>query len=335
MSRKSAGDQHLTNEEMDRLLAGSRADSVLGRYLARLQEIGAVKPDSGVADRDLGAIARELEKARGGRPGRMRRTLSTTSRLGGSRVLIPIRRLAPRNVLVGLGAVVMTAGMAAAATGNLPAPAQDLVSKTMALIGVDIPSIETLSPEPARDGSTVPAGGDLRPEQDGAVRPRLGGVEIPEPSVHTRLVPPGEPGSTPHDQDLPVDPPGARAGVLPPAKPGPTDNQDPANPAEPPTSPGSPDDQGPVDEAGPPTSPGTTDNQDPVDDAGPPDNPEPPDHAGPPDNPGPPDHAGPPDNPGPPDHAGPPENPGPPDHAGAGEQPGQSRSGVRNGDGSG
>jgi len=345
MSRKSAGDQHLTNEEVDRFLAGSLgADSVLGRYLARLQNIGAAKPEARVADRDLDAIARELEKARGRRPGRMRRSLPTASRLGGSRVLIPVRHLAPRNVLVGFAAVVMTAGIAAAATGNLPAPAQNLISKTMALIGIDIPPAETVSPEPVRVGPSVPVGGDLRPEEDSAVRPTVSGVEIPETSVDTVLVPPEQPGPTseePHHQDLPVDPPDEQAVVVPPAKPGPADNQDPVDDAAPPTDPEPTDDQVPVDDAAPATDPGPADNPGPPDHAGPPTSPGPADNPGPPDHAGPPTDPGPADNPGPPDHAGPPtspgpaDNPGPPDHAGAGDQPGQSQSGFRTGEDSG
>jgi hypothetical protein len=327
MSRRSAGDRHLTNEEVDRLLAGTHgADSVLGRYLARLQEIGAVEPGAAVVDRDRDAIARELEKARGRRPGRVRRSLSTTSRLGGSRVLIPIRRLAPRNVLVGFAAVVMTAGMAAGATGNLPAPAQDLVSKTMALIGVDIPSDATDSPELTRVGSSVPVEAEIRPEENSAVRPTVSGVEIPETSVDTVLVPPEQPGPTseePHHQDLPVDPPDEQAVVVPPAKPGPADNQDPVDDAAPATDPEPTDDQVPVDDAAPATDPGPADNPGPPDHAGPPTDP------GPADNPGPPDHAGPLTSPGPAD------NPGPPDHAAAGEQPGQSQSGFRTGEDSG
>ena len=344
MSRKSAGERHLTNEEVESLLAGSHgADSVLGRYLARLQEIGAAKPEAGVADRDLGAIARELEKARGRRPGRMRRSLSTTSRLGGSRVLIPIRHLAARNVLVGFAAVVMTAGMAAAATGNLPAPAQDLASKTMALIGIDIPGADPGSSEPARVGTSVPVGGDLGPEED-SVRPTVSGAEIPEYSVDTRLVPPEKPEPTseePHDQDLPVDPPDGRTGVVPPANPEPEDDPDPVDDAESPIDPGPTDDADQVGDTGPPTDPGPADNPGPPDHAGLPDHAGPAANPGPPDQAGPPDHAGPADNPEPPDHAGlpgnpgPADNPGPPDHAGGVEQPGQSRSAFRNADDSG
>jgi len=334
MSRKSAGNQHLTNEEMERLLAGNHGgDSVLGRYLARLQEISAAKPGAEVADRDRDAIARELENARDRRSGRMRRPLSTTIRRGAGRIHIPIRRLAPRTVLVSFGAVVMTAGIAAGATGNLPAPAQNLISKTMAGIGIDIPPADTVSPQPANVGSTVPVAGDPGRQQDSAVRPTVGWGEIPEPSVDTRPVPPEAPDPTlevPRDRDLPVDPPDGRAAVAPPAKPGPSDDPGPSDHAP-------PDNPGPSDQVGPPPgldNPGSSDQAGPPTNLGPADNPGPPDQAGPPtnlgpqDNPGPPDHAGPPTNPGLPD------NPGAPGHAGAGAL-GQPQSGFRTGEDSG
>jgi hypothetical protein len=309
MSSKQVGVQNLTDDEVDRLLVrGNGADSVLGRYLARLRDIGAARPEPDVASRHLDAITGEVEKYRGRRPAGNGRPLSTRSRVIATRIFVPFRRrLAPRNVMVGFAAVVMTAGMAAAATGNLPAPAQDLISKAMARIGIDIPPPEIASTELARVGSPVPVGGVGGQGQDSADKPtvaepgvpdagRFGGVpatqpepsvgelETPEPSVETPTVPPEEPGPAveePQDQGPPVDEP----------------------------------DEGPG--AGPPTTPG------------PPEHAGPPDHAGPPANPGPPEHAG------PPDHAGPPANPGPPEHAGPPDHAGQPQSQSRQGDGSG
>jgi hypothetical protein len=321
MTSKRDGVKNLTDDELDRLLVdGHGADEVLGRYLARLRDIGVTRPEPDVAGRHLDAITSEVEKIRDGSPFVSRRSLSRRIRLVVTGIPLLIRRrLAPRNVMVGFATALMTAGMAAAATGNLPAPAQDLISKSLALVGIDIPSAESAATELTEVGSPAPVVGDVGQGQDGADKPAVaeptipaesrfrvvptiqpepseGGLDNPEPSVPTPPVPPEEPGTAveePQDPEPPVDAPDEQPGIGPPANPGPPDH------------------------AGPPDNPG------------PPANPGPPDHAGPPDNPGPPA------NPGPPDHAGPPANPGPPDDAGSGKEPGKPQSQSRQGNGSG
>ena len=249
--------KNLTDDEMDRLLVdGQVSEEVLGRYLARLRDIGVAGPEPEVVDRHLAAITSEVERLGDRRPAVSGRPLSTRIRLTATGMLVTFRRrVAPRNVMTGFAAAVMTAGMAAAATGNLPAPAQDLISKSLAQVGIEIPPPEFAPTELADVGQgqdsadsptiaepTVPDENRFGVVPATQPEPSVGGLDNPAPSVETPPVAPDESGTAV------VEPPNGQPGVGPPANPGPPEN------TGPPANPGPPENAGPPAEPGKPQS---------------------------------------------------------------------------------
>jgi hypothetical protein len=135
MKSKKTGMRRLSDDQVDRLLAGDHdADPILGAYLAQLRTIGSGEPQPDVANRHVEGIVAEAQAVHQRRAAHNRRVLPhrLVDRLGHSPV--------PRNVVAGFTAVLLTAGMAGAATGNLPDPIQDLVSDAMSRVGIDIPA---------------------------------------------------------------------------------------------------------------------------------------------------------------------------------------------------
>ncbi len=154
---------HYTDDQVEAILNGydvSDEDFALASFIAEARAIATEPVDAELARRQVRMLAeaalltssnaRSVRKVEGDRSDR-----ATPDGI----FIARRRRLLTKAAVVGLAAVLMGGGIASAATGNLPAPAQEALANLAARLGIELPN-------PARPLPHVagPTTADVKPE---------------------------------------------------------------------------------------------------------------------------------------------------------------------------
>jgi len=142
-----------TDDQVEAILNGfdvSDEDFALASFVAEVQSIATEPVDADLARRQMpmlaeaarltSSYARAARKVEGDRGDR-----ATTD----STFMARKRRLVTKAAVVGLAAVLMGGGIASAAAGNLPGPAQEALANLAARVGIELPNPARELPEEA------------------------------------------------------------------------------------------------------------------------------------------------------------------------------------------
>lgn len=269
----SKGLTGLSYTEVERLIRGdATVDPSLAGFLSQVRELAEAPPRK-LAASHISMLAEAARSAASAAP-------ALQPALMERRPGLLRRRLGTRAAAVAFALLLLGAGVAAAATGTLPDPAQTAIANVAAQIGLDIPGADQEPGDEVSAASSVYSGEVAENAQEyvQAVRQAVnryteeleGWVDCVKES------------SAPACGDKPK-----------------LDMPHPSNFG-----------LGPPEDAGPPEHSGAPDHAGPSGQGGPPDDPAPPGQAGQPEETGPPDDKGPPEQAGKPDEPGPPDSPG-------------------------